>query len=389
MSNSRTKIQPRRSRTAGFTMIELLVAAAIFTIISASAFSLMAQHQPIFNQQQNLAEVNIALRNAVAQMQLDLANAGANYYSTVNIPNYPVGVVITNHVEPAGSDCRSGTPLVYSTNCFDQMAIVTADKNTPPAGPQTSTGACINTSSNGTIYLSPSTSTTGYGTVQSVATAAAANYLSGDQILFVSNSGNTYTTAKLSAAGSTAKLGSYWYVTLTYGLTATNGTNTAGSTGNDQYNMTTNLNSMLATTYCNNSTSYDYVLRLLPITYKVDLTTPTNPALLRIVAGQSGATVATETLATQIIGFKLGASLFNNITDLDATTYFFDASTYNNGSSIPYNYTMLRSVMVSLIGRTNPNPDPTYVFRNTFDNGPYQIQGVSLVVNPRNMSMND
>jgi hypothetical protein len=148
--------------------------------------------------------------------------------------------------------------------------------------------------------------------------------------------------------------------------------------------MTTNENSMLGNTFC----ATDYVLRVVPITYKVDLTNANNPTLLRQVAGQSQ-TVSQQTLATQIIGFKLGASLFNNVTDTDTTNYSFDASSYNNGTAIPYNYTLLRSVMVSLIGRTNPNSDPTYVFRNSFDSGPYEIQGVSIVVNPRNMSMSD
>jgi hypothetical protein len=43
---------------------------------------------------------------------------------------------------------------------------------------------------------------------------------------------------------------------------------------------------------------------------------------------------------------------------------------------------------VSLIGRTSPsNADSE--FRNSFDNGRYQVQGIAVVVNPRNMSMND
>jgi hypothetical protein len=29
------------------------------------------------------------------------------------------------------------------------------------------------------------------------------------------------------------------------------------------------------------------------------------------------------------------------------------------------------------------------VFKNAFDNGHYQVQGIAVVVNPRNMSMND
>ena len=148
--------------------------------------------------------------------------------------------------------------------------------------------------------------------------------------------------------------------------------------------MTTHTNTMLGNSFC----SSDWVLRLLPITYQVDISDPTNPTLTRAVAGLSQ-TLSQKTLATQIVGFKLGVSLFNNTTDTDTTTYAFDASSYNNGTAVPYNYTLLRSVMVSLIGRTKPQTDPTYVFRNTFDNGAYEIQGVSIVINPRNMSMTD
>jgi prepilin-type N-terminal cleavage/methylation domain-containing protein len=387
--------RPNHNRNAGFSLVELLVAVAMFTVVSASAFTLLAQHQPIFNQQQNLAEVNIALRNAVAQIELDVANAGANYYASVNIPNYPVGVVITNNVQSSG-DCRTGTPLVYSTNCFDQMAIITADINTLPTTPSNSAGACVSTKSAGTAtaYLAPTGSPTiGYGPGAgglAAATAAAANYkynsgTNPDQLLFVKNDGSLYTTSKLAAATTTATIGTNYYVKVTFGGTDTTtpGLNTAS---NDPYGMSTHANSLLTDSFC--SSSVDYVLRIVPITYKVDLTTPSNPTLLRTVAGQTQ-TIAQQTLATQIIGFKIGASLFNNVSDTDTTTYSFDASSYNNGSSVPYNFTLVRSVMISLIGRTNPNPDPNYVFQNSFDNGKYEIQGVSVVVNPRNMSMTD
>jgi len=48
---------------SGFTLVELLVASLMFMVIGGATLSLFAKHQPIFNQQQNLAEVNIALRN--------------------------------------------------------------------------------------------------------------------------------------------------------------------------------------------------------------------------------------------------------------------------------------------------------------------------------------
>jgi prepilin-type N-terminal cleavage/methylation domain-containing protein len=410
---------PQRSiRTAGFTMLELLIALLIFGTISGAVFSLVAKNQPIFGQQQNLAEVNISLRNAIAQMQLDIANAGANYYSGVNIPNYPVGLVVTNNVVPSGGDCRSGSN--YGSTCFDSFSIITADTNTPPTNPWSSTLSSIDTSvanstipntTYGTVYLSPSGSGTGYGpgaSAPAAVTAAAALYSAGDQILFVTGDGSHFTTAKLAIAGTPAKLGGAsgnWYVLLTYGPTlgglpsaGTAGHNTPSPTAsnqhpcaNDWYNLTTNSDTTY-TMLTNSFSNSDYVLRILPINYGVDLTDPTNPVLTRTVAGTTP-TLAQKTLATQIIGFKLGASLYNNANDQDTTQYSFDASQYNPGTTsttaAPYNYTLVRSLMISLIGRTKPATDPTYKFRNTFDSGAYEIQGVSAVINPRNMSMLD
>ena len=123
---------------------------------------------------------------------------------------------------------------------------------------------------------------------------------------------------------------------------------------------------------------------MAPITYSVDTSSPTNVKLTRSQGG------TTSVLAEQMIGFKVGASLFNDSTDTDTPSYQFDASNYSiSGTSFAYDYTVVRSVMISLIGRTPPVTDPTYVFRNSFDQGPYEVQGVSFVVNPRNMSMTD
>jgi prepilin-type N-terminal cleavage/methylation domain-containing protein len=403
MTSQEMSSRKPRAGALGFTLVELLVAMAIFGLISAAGFSLLAQHQPIFNQQQNLAEVNIALRNAVAQMQVDIGNAGANYYTNTNVPNYPVGVVVSNNPVAVGGDCRTGTPKVYGASCFDQMAIISADLSTPPLNPTSSTGACpmkTNSSTTATAYLGPSGSATGYGSGaagSAAATAAAAHYkynggTNPDQLLFVTNDGGHYTTAKLAAATTTGTIGANYYVVVTFGGTdnsagdPTPGLNSTAS--NDPYNMSTHDNGMLADQFCNT----DWVLRLTPVTYKVDTTTdPNNPTLLRQVATLSQ-TTAQQALATQIIGFKIGAILFEG-GSTDSASYCFDSSQYDSNCLAPgtppnyqYNYTVVRSVMVSLIGRTNPNPGPAYVFRNTFDGGPYETQGVSVVINPRNMA---
>jgi hypothetical protein len=61
---------------------------------------------------------------------------------------------------------------------------------------------------------------------------------------------------------------------------------------------------------------------------------------------------------------------------------------YNN-ADYASNYYLVRSMRISLIARTTPSNDPAYDFINPFDGGKYQVQGASIVVNPRNMSMND
>ena len=165
-------------------------------------------------------------------------------------------------------------------------------------------------------------------------------------------------------------------------MTNANGTN---ASANDQTGMSVNSPDLTTSQFC----ATDWALRLTPIKYDVDLTIASDPKLRRTVL-VAGATPAANgvTLAEQVVGFKIGASLINGTTDIP--TYNFDSSTFISASSPSgYDYTMVRSVMVSLVGRTPPNADPTYDFRNSFDQGPYRIQGVSVVINPRNMSMTD
>jgi len=376
-----------KSSHAGFTLLELLVAMAIFTIVAGAAFSLFAQNQPIFNQQQNQAALNISMRNAVAQMQVDIVNGGAGYYSGINVPNWPVGVVINNNVVSSAGDCHSGT--TYGANCFDSFTVIKADANTPAmnpsvnpatAGGDTNCATPTNTRTSTTLYLIPPS---GYSAAQ--ITALSANFNSGDQILLVTNSGAQFTTAVLTAAGTTTTASGTTYIQLTHGATSTTTVSGVTYTGynssasNDPTGMTTNVNAMLGEQYC----STDWVLRLTPIKYDVDTTTDSSDPTLRRTVLVQGATPSANgvALANQIIGFKVGATLVSGTTDTN--TYNFDSSTYGTG----YDYTMVRSVMVSMIGRTTPTPGPAYVYTNSFDGGPYQIEGTSIVVNPRNMSM--
>ncbi len=355
-----TRGSRRGVRPTGFSLVELLLALAIFLIVSATAFSLFNQHQPMFQQQQNLAAMNVGLRNAVAQLQIDLVNAGTGYYAGANIPNFPIGVTLINN--PAGSSCYNAAAHTYTASCFDRLNIMSTDPNVPPVHPEDIGSNCVSTTSS-TLFTEPATGLT--------VAQTAAEFHAGDQLLLVKSDGSQMATTILSKDGGVSGN----KVQLQHNPTATNGTNTGA---NDPLGISTNPNNKLGTTFCGN----DWVLKLSPIAYYVDTTDPNNPKLMRSRAS------VTAVVAEQIIGFKLGAALWNANTDTE--TYNFDASTYGNpAGSAPYDYTLVRSVRISLIGRTPPNPGPTYTFRNTFDGGAYQIQGASVVVNPRNLSMKD
>jgi hypothetical protein len=323
--------------------------------------------------------LNISTRNAVAQIQTDIVNGGSGYYNSVNVPGWPVGVVINNSVVTSAQDCHSG--ITYSATCFDSLTVIVADPATTPVNPVASTTGLIATASTTgstdtnlytTIYLLPPTGVT--------AATYAGNFFVGDQILLERYDGSYYTTVKLTGVG-TAVFGGNTYVLLTHStVTAANGTN---ANADDVTGMSVNSSDQTWPKYANT----DWVIRLRPVQYDVDLSVPSDPKLRRTVL-EKGQTPAANgvTLSEQVIGFKVGAALVNGTTD--TPTYNFDSSTFKvTALAAGYDYTMVRSVMISLVGRTPPVQDPTYVFRNSFDGGPYQIQGVSVVVNPRNMSM--
>jgi prepilin-type N-terminal cleavage/methylation domain-containing protein len=347
----------QRRGQQGFTLVELLVSAAIFLVVGATAFSLVRQNQPYFNQQQSMAALNIGIRNAVAQLQVDLSNAGAGYYPGINIPDFPLGVVLINN-KPASS-CYNSSTHVYSSSCFDKLNIIYASPDITTADPVNLSGPFSTTATTFTV------------TVPAGKTAAqiAGMFKSGDQVLFLKNDGSQYTTTVLTADSTVVGA----VVQMAHNATNADGTN---SSSNDPLSISTDTvssNTKLGTSFG----SSDWVLKLSPITYQVDSTDSTNPKLTRTRNG------VTDVVAEQIIGFKLGASLWNTGTGTDNSTYTYDASTYG------YNYTLVRSVQVSMIGRTTPVTDPTFKYRNEFDQGPYLIQGATVVMSPRNLSMKD
>jgi prepilin-type N-terminal cleavage/methylation domain-containing protein len=382
MRRTKSFLKRHGSRLTGFSLVELLIAMAIFGVISAAAFGLMAQHQPLFNQQQIQAALNISMRNSIAQLQSDIVNGGSGYYNSANVPNWPVGVVINNSVVSSTQDCHSG--ITYSANCFDSLTVIVSDLATTPVSPIASTTGTIPSAANQGKCLATTTDTHNFTKIYllpptGVAAATyAGNFHNTDQILLVTSTGSSYTTTQLTHDGQTAVVNGTTYVVLTHGTTYADGHNDASD---DVTGMSVHSIDQTGSLFCDT----DWVIRLVPVKYYVDLTNTSDPKLIRQTLSFGG---NTSVLAEQVIGFKVGAALINATGTTDTATYNFDSSTFQLPSGTTgWDYTMIRSVMISLVGRTPPIEDPTYVFRNSFDGGPYQIQGISIVVNPRNMSM--
>jgi hypothetical protein len=377
-----------RRRAAGFTLVEFLIAMALFMLIGGSVMAMFANNAPYFNQQQNLAGLNIGLQNVVSQLQLDLVNAGTGYYPGTIIPSWPIGITITN--QPYGqAACNNATTFTYSSTCFDKLNILTLNPNVPPSHPTNSTGqtipsACSNTTAS-PFYILPNAGQT--------LAQTAAGFSVNDQVLLVKSGGGgggTQGPNGTNTAGTNGAQINTFVVTAAPVVNASTvaltfvppnpGPNNVAA--NDPLDITTSNNLLnLATQFC----AGDWLMKLEPTTYHVDVSNAQDPKLVR----QLG-TNAADTIAEQIIGFKVGAATWNINNSQDVATYSFYAANALNATPPGYasDFATVRSVRVTLIGRTNPNPDPTYVFRNTFDGGPYQVVSSTVVINPRNMTMN-
>jgi prepilin-type N-terminal cleavage/methylation domain-containing protein len=373
---------------AGFTLVELLVTLMVFLVISGAAFSLISKHMPIFATQQSQSGLNFSLRNAVAQMQIDVVNAGEGFYPGADVAAWPVGVTIKNNV--SGSTCYDSVSKTYGQSCFDTLTVIATDRSTSPAGISDSGGnplaSSVSTSTSSDLFVKPS------GTM--TASQLAASLKNGNQILIVEASGGkTLMTTAILSADATASGGVVHlthYATQTYnGIDESQGGGW-NSSSNDPLGLSTNKaqswtsnpsdpNSDLVT-LTDQFDSNGWVLKLAPVKYSVDASDPTNPKLIRTDSSDCP-TANPCTIAEQIVGFKVGASVWNR-TGNDDTVYNYDNVT------TPYAWSDVRAVRITLIGRTDPNAGTT-TFSNNFDGGNYRIQAVSVVVNPRNLSMND
>jgi hypothetical protein len=167
----------------------------------------------------------------------------------------------------------------------------------------------------------------------------------------------------------------------------------------------------------NNFSSGAYIVNLgtgsSAVTYAV-MANPANandPQLVRC-PGMTCTAANAQVVTDQVIGFKVGADLWNRDANAangdDLANYVYNAGKYCSDSVVlslspftsvdctknppakydPYDFTLVRAVRISLIGRTQPYMDKTFtsLVKNGFDNGPYLVQQAATVVDLRNLS---
>jgi prepilin-type N-terminal cleavage/methylation domain-containing protein len=350
-----TSISNRRKR--GFSLLELTVAMAMFLIVGAAAVSLIRRHQPLFGAQQGQVQLNLGLRNAVAQIQNDVENAGTGFFQGVDLPSFPIGIVITNN-SAGTTSCYDPATHTYGPTCFDSFKLITIDQSTPPAHPLNNPASSCQSETSSILPIVAADGTSN--------STLAGDFNAGDTVLIISSDGSTMVDTGITKSGVNG--GSGGWVDLQHNPTGASLTDPLGINAD----LGSSTNNKLLHKFCNDA----WVLRVATTSYSVDASDPTNPKLIRSTPGRA------DVVAEQIIGFKVGA--YNDLTG----SYSYVSSNQATDTPPGYNndWTQIRSVRISVIGRSNPVGDPT--FQNKFDQGNYYVESAAVVINPRNLSMN-
>lgn len=399
---------------AGFSLVELLVAMLVFLIVAGAAFSLFNQHAALAARQQSLSGVNIGLRNGLAQLQMDLSGAGQNLLSgVVGAQPFNMGILIQNNpstTAPACSADKTSWSYPISSACFDSMTILNA-KASCPVVDINDPGNSSESLSSSSIMWADDPNKPGDGPTL---TNDAACYKNGDEVLVVELPSGL---EQPQCDG-----GSFNYCVSV--VTLTKDAKVAGSKIQLQHNPTGSSNDPLgvifnsagtnnfskANSLNTNVTNGSYVIDLGTgagdTTYAVQAN-PSNSADPQLVRCPGTSCIGNngQVLVDQVIGFKVGAALWDSAQAgaTDIANYFYDSSKYCSDAiggadcttspppqNDPYDFTLIRSVRISMIARTVPQVDQTLRnFKNGFDQGPYLVQQGSVVVDLRNMSIPD
>lgn len=366
-SSSQDVSSSSRKVFAGFSLIELMVAMSVFLIVGGAVIALVRRHVPLFNTAQNQAGLNVTLRNAVAQLQMEVVNAGSSYSAGNPMPFWPIGATITPATTPNCQATRN-----YVSTCFDQFSLIDADSALPALAP---TADPVNLTpmvtdglgaGNVTLYL------VWPGNAAAVSQATYANWA----LLLTPG-----TELMLIQGGTDMPAGQPSITVVTVQTQAVQNGNSiqvvvSNTTNNgvpSQDHMKIYDGGEAARFIGTFRPALDYVIKLNSTNYSVNGTNQ----LIR-----TSPTGATDVIAEQVVGFSVGA--WSSIIQGYSNTPGAPPPTGYNSD-----WASIRSLKIQLIARTNPNSDQSITnFQNTYDQGPYQVQGVSVVINPRNLNTN-
>lgn len=369
----------RSAKSAGgFSLLELMVAMGVFLIVGGAAISLVRRHMPLFNTAQNQTQMNMALRNAVAQLQMEVVNAGTGFSGAGAVAFTPFGATIT---KAANANCRANA--TYVAGCFDSFKLLQVDPTLPVLTPSSDIAGKIgvNTAANNVMYLTFPGNPAGATAAQY--TAWAASLKRGSELVFVQGgteapNGQPSIAIVVLTADAVANGNS---VQLSFATPPTDG---AGiPVAPDPLGIyDAGENSRFTNTFT--SPGVDYAVRLVAgTTYQVDASNPANPKLVRLDAAGN-----VDIIAEQIIGFTVGA-WSSNITSGPLAVGALPVSGYTtNPNDYNKDWASIRSLQVQLVVRAAPNSDNPSTFQNTYDQGSYQVQAMSVVINPRNLNTN-
>ncbi len=412
-ASGKSPIRERQNAMRGFTLIELLVATAVFLVIAAAAFSLFNQHVTLATHQQNLSTVNIGLRNAMTQLEMDLSGAGQNLLSGVAGAGQPfsLGVIINNSVPGTAPACAPAANWSYPvpSACFDSLTII--NPKTCPVLDINDPGNSQESLNSSSIMWGDDPNNPGDATTL---TSDASCFKSGDEILVLQLPGGgqqqvqcdngpfTYCIATVVLTKDAQVAGNK--IQLQHNPSGTGvGPDPLGILSNGSGATNYSKANALNTDFSNGAYIIDIGDGTTAVTYSVqpNPTNPFDPQLVRC-AGTVCTAGNQQLLTDQVIGFKVGAALWDNAQNgpTDLANYFFDASKYCNDAvngadctqtpppaNDPYDFTLIRAIRISMIGRTRPNADPSLsAIKNGLDNGPYLVQQASVVVDLRNLS---
>jgi prepilin-type N-terminal cleavage/methylation domain-containing protein len=359
---------------SGFSLLELMVAMSVFLILGGAVIALVRRHVPLFNTAQNQANLNITLRNAVAQLQMEVVNAGSSYSANNPMPFWPIGATITPAATPGCQATRN-----YVSACFDSFSLIDADSNLPALAPSADAAGTVSvdTTAQANIFLTVPSNPALATPAQY--TAWAALLPAGTELMLVQGGTDmvagqpSITVVVVQGGGATANGNSIQVPIAVTGTMANCPNAAAAITGipaidplkvydaGECLRFTGKFNPQL-----------DYAIKLNATKYSVDGTDPTNPKLIR--TSPNG---VQDVIAEQIVGFNVGA--WSSIIG----TYSNTPAAYGS------DWASIRSLQIQLLARATPNSDHNMDnFTNTYDQGPYQVQGVSVVINPRNLNTN-